>query len=245
MARKKSVTPPRTAPSSVKIAALRQAQAKERDRVAGMTESDWLRMERDKVIAPLAAKTVAEVREMLRSTSSSGRAACLLRLLQLDDSADAWRTVGLEWSDCDNITSMWRQEFDAIFREYRNAHGFPIDDAMDADSRAVYDALPPVATVYRGCYDYNVHGLSWTLDRVLAMHFPLLDRYWRRGHAPLLVKGSVRRANIAFLTVGRNETEVVIPWRSVRVKAPEPLRGIADVAALSPELKKRLFPGED
>ena len=165
---------------------------------------------------------IAEAREALRLADSYTRAECLLRLLRVDRSADVWRTVGAEWSVCDNI-ARWRRDFDIHFRRYRDFRGFPIAESMTPEARAVFDALPSAVTVYRGCYAFNVHGLSWTLHRATAERFPTLNRYWHLDHEPLMVTGSVRRANIAFVTVARNEAEIIAPWRSVHVARIEPL----------------------
>ena len=170
-------------------------------------------------------ESIAEVRERLALADSCTRAGWLCILLGLTGgAADTWHTVGELWSVCDNIGA-WRREFDEDLRRYRDTRGFPIVDAMDAEGQALFATLPDVVTVFRGCYKTNVRGLSWSLNRAVAEHFPTLMRYRRPGRTPLLITGGIRRSQTAFVRTDRNEAEVIAPWRSVRVVSIEPLRG--------------------
>ncbi len=168
---------------------------------------------------PADATPLDEALHMLKYADSYQRAERLLRVLDLDPTREAFRHVGEEWNGCDNIVNH-RHALDRRLRRYRDAWGFPIVEAMRAEDRAVYDALPPLVTVYPGCYETNVHGLSWTLRRSVAERFPMLQRYRQEGE-PLCVTGSVKREHIAFATVDRQESEIVAPWRSVRVVSIE------------------------
>lgn len=130
-----------------------------------------------------------------------------------------WQLLAEHWSRIDNVHTH-RVHFDKLFREYRRDHGFPIREVMayagNVGAQAVYAALPDVVTVYRGCYEHNLQGLSWTLNRAIAERFPFQNRYKHPGLQPLLVTGRVKKSQIAFIECGREEAEVVAPYRSVR-----------------------------
>ncbi len=70
--------------------------------------------------------------------------------------------------------------------------------------------LPEIFPVYRGCYQFNRDGLSWSLSRATAAGFPALLRYAQRDHSPLLLTGHVARASIV-LKLDREESEVIAP----------------------------------
>ena len=135
-----------------------------------------------------------------------------------------WRAVGERWPNCDRLTP-YRFLFDPYLREYRNTRGFPIVEAMAPAERAAYDALPETVVVYRGCYANNRLGLAWSLNRATATTFATqLARYWQPGRIPLLLTGHVRRRNIAFVKLDRNEQEIVTPSRCVHVTRQEKKR---------------------
>ena len=163
----------------------------------------------------------AELRKRLQFADSYTRAGRLFEVFTMDQSPEAWALVGQHWNSCDNLAA-YRSHFDFLFRLYRTQHGFPIAEAMDAEARAVYDALPAVVTVYRGCYERNRRGMSWTLERDVAERFPSLTRYRGPGQ-PLLVTGHVKRADVAFITLDREESEVVALWRCVRALSVDTL----------------------
>src|SRR5579862_5389923 len=97
------------------------------------------------------AHSSAAPRECLRLPNSRSQARLLWEKLVLGHaSPEAWALLGQHWSSCDAMFTA-RTALDELFREYRAARGFPIVEAMDADARAMYDSLPPLVTVYRGC----------------------------------------------------------------------------------------------
>jgi hypothetical protein len=174
-------------------------------------------------------KREREIHDAALRCNSYSRAACLSAFLgYLDEEypSEAWRVVTDNWDGCDNL-NLYRKQFDQHLRRYRDTRGFPVAEAFkpyDTRARALYDELPETVTVYRGCYAVNVHGLSWTLDRTVAMRFPFYLRYSapsRKGFEPLLVTGSIRKRDIAWVFLERAEVEIVAPWRSVRVVAKE------------------------
>jgi len=83
----------------------------------------------------------------------------------LDDKA-YWKIVGQAWVGCDNNTEDMMRWMSLLFSDR------PCKECIMADyDKKVYDALPEVMTVYRGCNKYTKHGMSWTLDRAVAEKF--------------------------------------------------------------------------
>ena len=79
---------------------------------------------------------------------------------------------------------------------------------MDPDERAALARLPTNFAVYRGCYEINRKGLSWTIEWATAARFPYLMRYWRPKESPLLITGTVLRDR-TVLKLDRNEQEII------------------------------------
>ncbi|HSS71064.1 MAG TPA: hypothetical protein VLQ46_10495 [Casimicrobiaceae bacterium] len=152
-------------------------------------------------------------RERLRYADSYSRMRALLNLFQ---ARDFWTLVGREWSGCDNIFAYaWR--VDELIERKRHLFGLPITEAMCEEAQALYLKLPSQVTVWRGCYEHNINGLSWSLDRGVAARFPSLNRYWQPDMKPLLIEGHVSKQDIAFLLTDRKEAEVVLPLSTVEV----------------------------
>ncbi|MFO1311777.1 MAG: hypothetical protein U1F41_06870 [Burkholderiales bacterium] len=129
-------------------------------------------------------------------------------LMRLSYRRDFWKLLGEEWDGCDNI-QRHRRKFARLLRESNPGSMWPIQDAMAADEIELLAALPPAVKVWRGCYDHNIDGFSWTLDRSIAEAFPLMQRYWHPDKQPLLVEGRIERRKIAFVKTCRKESEVV------------------------------------
>lgn len=120
--------------------------------------------------------------------------------------ADWWRALGHAWSSCDNIAA-WKDDLRALLLRARRRN---VEQMMTNEERAALLIQPEALTIYRGCYDINRDGLSWTLSRETAEAFPTLHRYRRAGDRPLLLTGCVRR-NAVILKLGRGEDEIVAP----------------------------------
>jgi hypothetical protein len=104
----------------------------------------------------------------------------------------------------------------------RYTGGSPIFEAMTVEAQRAYGALPERIAIFRGCYARNKSGYSWTTDRDVAARFPFLSRY-RGPTEPLLLTAIVKRKNIAFMSVDRNEAEIVVMPRHRRIASREPL----------------------
>ena len=91
-----------------------------------------------------------------------------------------WRHLGLEWASCDNIATHTR-DLHGLLTDRFQASGFPILEAMTAEDRRHYDALPDRVPIFRGCYAHNKSGLSWSTAREVATKFPFQNRYRAKG----------------------------------------------------------------
>jgi hypothetical protein len=138
-----------------------------------------------------------------------------------------FRTLGEQWSCCDNISLWPRLELVRILMAGR-AH-WPL--MMDDHERARWSSLPAKVTVYRGCGPINRMGFSWSLNRETASRFPTLNRY--KQTSPLLIEASIPRERIVALKLDREEEEAICLVQAKHIKAERPLsiaRGIHEEA---------------
>lgn len=152
-------------------------------------------------------------RKALRFCNSYNRLETLVALWQNSlVEWDEWAILmGEEWESCDNI-GPW---LDILIEETPIADMIEIPACgrllMRPEELAALAALPEVVTIYRGCRAINKWGLSWSLDRDIAVRFPSLHRY--RGDGPaLLITAEIPKRNIIAIKLGGNEQEV-IAWK--------------------------------
>lgn len=109
--------------------------------------------------------------------------------------------LGECWSTCDTYPAEMRLILDAL--------PCPAMNAMTEEERGYLGALPGHIRVWRGCYDHNRFGFSWTENRAVAERFPRLDRYRCDGKTPILLQGMVNSKDILFVKLDRAEWEIV------------------------------------
>jgi hypothetical protein len=129
---------------------------------------------------------------------------------------DWFALLGSEWSVCDSI---WSARAEIRWR-LRTASRAELDLMMEPEERAALARLPERFTVYRGCYQINRAGLSWTTERRVAERFPQLTRYRRSAERPILRIGTVARDRVV-LKLDRAEQEIIAAY--VHVMREEPL----------------------
>lgn len=117
---------------------------------------------------------------------------------------DTMPLLGKFWSLFDNI-SAYSDELSGLFGVY----DWPINALMDEDERAKLDGMPDEFVIYRGCYQHNKWGMSWTTNREVAERFPTLNRYKQDGQ-PLLVKARVKKCNVVAMKLDRDEDEIIL-----------------------------------
>ena len=132
--------------------------------------------------------------------NSYSRADAIVELFLVDH--PRWvALLGKEWSGCDTYPKSMRR----ILRKLPR----PALDAMTLEERHFLSRLPEVVDVWRGCYEHNRNGFSWTIKRETAATFTTLHRYHHPDAEPLLLQGRVRRRDILFVKLERQESEIV------------------------------------
>lgn len=158
----------------------------------------------------VANPDVHPLRIRLDFADSYTRAEALLSLYARPDvmpRAEWFETLGMEWSDCDNIGAYVRS-FRHIFQHADRAE---LDAAMTPNELRSFADLPDMLTVYRGCYYFNERGLSWSLSREVAQNFVTLHhRYKRTDLRGRILTGRVPKRR-CILKLDREEHEVIAP----------------------------------
>jgi hypothetical protein len=111
------------------------------------------------------------------------------------------RLLGKEWSGCDAYPKEMRILLLGL--------PCPAVEAMTREEREHLDALPEIIHLWRGCYEHNRDGFSWSEVRSIAKRHLTLSRYRHDGSHPLLLHGTVNRRDIIFVKHDRKEHEIV------------------------------------
>lgn len=119
--------------------------------------------------------------------------------------AEAIAAIGEIWSSCDNIG----EHSNELFVLLAVGEGGERKELMTEDEQEAYAKLPETVRVYRGCYDFNRDGFSWSLDKAVAERFPVLNRYCHKKHQPLLLTMDVPKSAILAVKLDRHEQEVI------------------------------------
>lgn len=136
-----------------------------------------------------------------------------------------WPVVGHVWIDTESVryhNEHWRE----IWSTTCSRRKF----AMEAKDRAKLRRMPDELIVWRGVsHKGAVRGLSWTLDRDMAVWFA---NRTSSGRAPrFLVEGRIRKADVCAYFTGRNESEVVVLPEHVEIVSTKRLKAEAVEAA--------------
>lgn len=121
---------------------------------------------------------------------------------------DWLKQVGEQWSRMDRV-SQYKEEFTWLLGDLTNQEqerGLLMTD----EERHAYDELPEFVTVYRGCYEHNRLGLSWSLCKETASEFPFYGRYRHADSAPVLLKIERLPKACGFLKLDRGEHELAL-----------------------------------
>lgn len=114
-------------------------------------------------------------------------------------------TVGSNWSSFDNVWGH-REELLTLLQGSTRKE---LDLLMDEDELSWLFKMPEIIKIYRGCYEINKHGISWTTKREIAEEFPTLNRYKIEGETPLLLEATFPRSH-AVLKLDREEFEIIV-----------------------------------
>lgn len=165
------------------------------------------REEQDAALADLPEYMTLEqaTAYVTRHTDSWNRADEVLYLFPRMHESDWFVLLGQWWENCDRIGGH-RADMKHMFTLYRRTPHI-IPEMMRSHELRALNALPKMVTIYRGCTEGDKGGLSWTLDKAVAVKFPTLSRY--RTSSPVLLTAQIRKSRIVALKLGRREREVI------------------------------------
>lgn len=159
---------------------------------------------------------IAGARAAVRQCNSYTRLPAVIDLAWKMEARDWLTLLGEEWESCDNISLYLDELLDQTpFADLVEAPLSWRDVMMTDAERAGLQALPETVTVFRGGYDHNKRGLSWSLNKETALRFPLLHRYRSEG-APVLIRATLPREQILALKADRAEDEIIAYRPSVQ-----------------------------
>lgn len=183
----------------------------------------------------LARIAEQELWRQLRMGSSYERLPALLDMAHLVE-REAWlKAFGREWAGFDNVSAFADEIIDTLLSFDYEDGLTNIREMMDDVELKAYDDLPDMLTIYRGAYEDNKWGFSWSLDRVVAESFPFYGRYCGLGR-PLLIKASIEKSRTAALKLDRQEVEVITflrPKCLAIYTAKSPATGVAHWAKVA------------
>ena len=107
------------------------------------------------------------------------------------------KLLGEQWSGCDNIGRH------RLFLKDIIGTSKPIPEMMNRKEQAAFDKLPDTLTIYRGCSQKNMIGVSYATERTVAEKFPFYARY--HADEPLQ-KRYIKRYKYTFKYTVKNNT---------------------------------------
>jgi hypothetical protein len=147
--------------------------------------------------------------------NSEDRADEMLDLSTIVESEVFWKVFHHCWSTCDDTWDLNDQLVELLSFHHAHDHAWL---HMEPQQRAFYDALPKVVTVFRGCSEERIQGVSWTTDAAVARGFA-------RGHRgisppkPVVARARIPKSGIFTVLVDREEAEIVLnPSELIKIK---------------------------
>lgn len=139
-----------------------------------------------------------------RHCDSYNRMTTLLDAYQLLEREHFFKALGRNWCCSDNI---WEHR-DQLSQILSNASRKELDLMMEPNELAALANMPAIIKVYRGCYENNRNGLSWTTDKAIAERFTAQHRYNRPHEEPILLEQLIDKKH-AVLKLERDEWEII------------------------------------
>ncbi len=127
-----------------------------------------------------------------------------------------YKTLGHIWNESDDIA---KHKY-VLYRIFANSTQYQLGLLMDKKEKLALSKMPEKFTIYRGCYQNNRVGLSWTTNKDVAISFTLQNRYQQAGRMRLLLESKIKREN-AILLLSRNEFEIIALKKLGRIKVIE------------------------
>lgn len=134
------------------------------------------------------------------------RIQALAKGADLVSSEEYWKILGEVWTSNESIF----QDIDLISDLWQGMGVHDISDrhfCMDKSYRETLESLPENVEIWRGCYEGNLLGWSWTLDKDTAQFFA--DRFIPDGK-PIISKTLIQKKYLIAFFDSRNEKEVVL-----------------------------------
>ncbi len=142
--------------------------------------------------------------DVLGRADSYSRLPILLALAAYVEAGEWFQLLGDAWSTCDNIGER-SASLAMLFHAAGPAH---ISRMMTSEERAAHAGLPGSFSAWRGCYDFNQYGFSYSLDKNTAAGFPFLNRYRQNGRQAILVEARIKRTE-CVIKLDRSEREII------------------------------------
>lgn len=147
--------------------------------------------------------TRARAEQLLMYHDSYSRLGEIMRFSAIMSRRSWLRLLGEHWTGLDNLFA-WNDELRQLLP------GRVTLLLMNEDERAAWCELPDIVTIYRGCSEVNLNGLSWSLCPEIASKFPALMRFMPpKGRRPLLATGEVAKRRVIAVKLDREEREIV------------------------------------
>lgn len=154
-------------------------------------------------------------------TSSTERMGRLKWLIGEMEQSDWWRLLSKYITSCDDC---WR-ESSFIKNIFKKATPTQILFMRNKKALKKISQLPSQVEVYRGGYDINKCGFSWSLNKEVAKKFAGgYNRYKIANLPPKVFVGKIKRERIVTYTNERKEEEIISAY--VRIIREEDLSGI-------------------
>lgn len=115
------------------------------------------------------------------------------------------QVLGEMWSMFDNV---WEYK-ERLLSIFQNLTRKELNLMMLDDELVEFNKLPEKIIIYRGCYEINRHGISWSTSQNIAKEFTTFARYRIDGETPLLMMAKIPKSH-AVLKLDRGEFEVIV-----------------------------------
>ena len=150
--------------------------------------------------------TFKQADKALHRCNSFTRLEYLIELMDYLEPNDWYKLAGDHWTGLDNI-----YEHSAALQRYFiasiQAHKLHM---MNAAELAVYDSLPDMVTIYRGCSDSNKEGLCWSLAEKVARKMTSRNRYEPPGGSETFVlTETINKSLIVAVKLDKNGLEII------------------------------------
>lgn len=155
-----------------------------------------------------------EWQSYLPHLSSADRQIELIKSEFGREDPEYFRIVGQIWTDFETLgcTSSWLElllNFEPLRQPARKLSPNVIH-MMTGSEREKFAQLPDRFTVYRGHHDRLLHGISWTLDRNIALEYAI-GAFGERS----ISTGTVMKSSVIAVIDRWGESEIIVPTNFV------------------------------